>query len=471
MSSSEHGSALLIVFVFAAIVAISLYMELPVAAFEAQRQREQLLISRGKEYAHAVKLFVRKTGHYPAALKELEDTNRMRFLRHDFADPFTGKKDWRLLHAGPGGAIIDSKVKGGTLLPGMTPGQATNGNTGTTPTSTSSFGSSSSFGGSNSSSGSGGSNSSGGFGSSSSFGGNSSNSGFGNDSFAKPPSAIDSVSNTDQTRPEVVVQQPKQRAPAVAANGQTGAGSPTDASADAALALPPPIPGVDAQPGSGAKGQQTAAQTGAPNTGTPNAGTGGPGNPQVPVDANGAPDAKASMLAAQTGARPNNSRFGSSQSQLGVVQSGGIAGVASKAGGHSIKTVNEQDDYSLWEFYYDPRKDTAPGGVQMGAYAQQQNGAQPQGAFGGQQNGSGGAQQNGLGGAQQNGAGQSSFGQGGGFGQGSFGQSGNGGQSSPSGQGSTPATGANQNTTPGNDPDPSAAPTAPSSYPQPSNPQ
>lgn len=37
--------------------------------------------------------------------------------------------------------------------------------------------------------------------------------------------------------------------------------------------------------------------------------------------------------------------------------SGGIAGVASKASGHSIKLVNDQDNYSLWEFYFDMRKE------------------------------------------------------------------------------------------------------------------
>jgi hypothetical protein len=107
---SETGSALLIVFLFAAVVAIMLYMELPVAAFEAERDREQLVIDRGNEYAHAVKLFVRKFGMYPASLDQLENTNRMRFLRHRFKDPLTGKDDWRLLHAGPNGQLLDSKV-------------------------------------------------------------------------------------------------------------------------------------------------------------------------------------------------------------------------------------------------------------------------------------------------------------------------------------------------------------------------
>jgi hypothetical protein len=49
---------------------------------------------------------------------------------------------------------------------------------------------------------------------------------------------------------------------------------------------------------------------------------------------------------------------------------GGLAGVASKAEGHTIKVINDQVDYSLWEFYYDPSKDVKqglPGGAGMGA--------------------------------------------------------------------------------------------------------
>lgn len=52
--------------------------------------------------------------------------------------------------------------------------------------------------------------------------------------------------------------------------------------------------------------------------------------------------------------------------------SGGLAGVASKARGESIKVVNDQVDYSLWEFYYDPTKDmkqALPGGTGLGGPA------------------------------------------------------------------------------------------------------
>ena len=221
----QKGSALLIVFVFAAIVAISLYMELPVAAFEAQRQKEELLMTRGNEYAHAVKLFVRKTGRYPASLKQLEDTNRMRFLRHDYADPLTGKKDWRLLHAGPGGVIIDSKVSNGILLPGMQPGGGTNG--GGTPTSTAAFPNGNS-GGSQSGFGSGSFASSG-----SSFGANN-----GSNQPAQS-TGFSSASDQSASQPEVTVQQPRQRAPAVSANGSGQVVNPEAALEANAMALPP----------------------------------------------------------------------------------------------------------------------------------------------------------------------------------------------------------------------------------------
>jgi hypothetical protein len=52
------------------------------------------------------------------------------------------------------------------------------------------------------------------------------------------------------------------------------------------------------------------------------------------------------------------------------INSGGLAGVASKAQGHTIKVVNDQVDYALWEFYYDPSKDVKhvlPGAAGTGA--------------------------------------------------------------------------------------------------------
>jgi len=67
-------------------------------------------------------------------------------------------------------------------------------------------------------------------------------------------------------------------------------------------------------------------------------------------------------------AQQQQSAFGSNatgnSSGMGITSSGGIAGVASKAKGKTIKTVNDQTELSLWEFYYDMRKEAnalAPG--------------------------------------------------------------------------------------------------------------
>ena len=106
----ERGFALLLVFVMAAAIAITLYNELPRVAFEAQRNKEELLIERGEQYSRAIQLYVRKIKRYPATIEELEGTNQVRFLRKRYNDPMTGKSEWRLVHVGPGGVFLDSLV-------------------------------------------------------------------------------------------------------------------------------------------------------------------------------------------------------------------------------------------------------------------------------------------------------------------------------------------------------------------------
>src|SRR5579863_3486548 len=104
----ESGFALLLVFAMAAAVAIMLYMEVPRVAFEAQRNKEQLLIERGEQYKRAIQLYFRKFKQYPPSIDRLENTNNIRFLRRRYPDPLTGKDEWRLIHVGPGGVFTDS---------------------------------------------------------------------------------------------------------------------------------------------------------------------------------------------------------------------------------------------------------------------------------------------------------------------------------------------------------------------------
>ena len=107
----ESGFALLLVFAMAAAVAITLYMELPRVAFEAQRQREEMLIERGEQYQRAIQLYVRKLQRYPQKLDDLDGGGGgPRFLRRRFRDPMTGAEEWRLIHVGAGGVLVDSVV-------------------------------------------------------------------------------------------------------------------------------------------------------------------------------------------------------------------------------------------------------------------------------------------------------------------------------------------------------------------------
>ena len=108
---------MLLVFVLAAAIAITLYIEVPRIAFESQRAREQMTIDRALQYQRAIQLFYRKYHLYPQTLDDLETTRNIRFLRHRYKDPLTGN-DFRLLHVGPSGQLTDSLVQPPAPLPG-----------------------------------------------------------------------------------------------------------------------------------------------------------------------------------------------------------------------------------------------------------------------------------------------------------------------------------------------------------------
>lgn len=336
----EQGSALLIVFVFAAVIAIMLYRELPVAAFEARRQKEELLVDRGNEYVRAVQLFYRRNrGAFPPTIEALENTNNVRFLRERYKDPFTGEDNWRLLHAGPGGVLLDSKVNSPQQLPGMpATGQPAGGQLGSPMgSSQSAFGKSS---------GSGFGQSSGGFGSTSTFGSNSS----------------------DDSGAVTVPDLPPPRPPAVQANGN-GNAKPSETDINSQLAaLAAGDAGLTSNGATGPMKMSTAV-------------TAAQGNPsgndnvmQMMSPLLNSPTAAPNPqgTAATVGA-PMGGRMGQ------IAGGAGIAGVASKAKGNSIKLVHDQDDYSKWEFYYDPTQDTSlrpalPGGTAPNGTGQVQTG-------------------------------------------------------------------------------------------------
>ena len=113
--SAEQGYVLVVLLMFAAVLLIGTSAIMRKAAFEGQRDRENELIFRGLQYQRAIQLYVRKVGAYPPSLDALEKTNGIRFLRKRYKDPMTKEGDWRLIHIGPNGQLIDSQVTvGGT---------------------------------------------------------------------------------------------------------------------------------------------------------------------------------------------------------------------------------------------------------------------------------------------------------------------------------------------------------------------
>jgi hypothetical protein len=401
-SRDERGSALLIVFVFAAIVAIMLYKAIPDAVFEGQRQKEQILMDRGNEYKTAIKRFLKRNQRYPTALDQLDNFNSQRYIRRRYKDPMTGQDEWRLIHVmTPGFVLTDSKVT--PLKPnganGMNGTNGTNGANGANGTN----GVQSGAGGFAQTNSSGFGNNS--FGSSSFGSSNTSNSTFGSSQPHDPD-----VDPNAPPAPTAAQLYGAQRRPAAAPSenmpGDQNA-NPDQLQADGALPLPAPAPvqsaGGVAQPGAPAQG----ANPNAPNNAGAGAGNADPNNPA------------ASALKAVNGAMrqqgPTPTAFAKSSAFGGTISGGGIAGVASKAKGSSIKVMDGQTDYSKWEFVYNPQKDAAAG-LQGAANRMNTNANSPQNSgnssagFSNQKSGFGSNSSSGFGSNSSSGFGSSSSG-------------------------------------------------------------
>jgi type II secretory pathway pseudopilin PulG len=101
----EEGYLLLTVLVLVFLILLALSVAAPRVAKEIQRDKELEAMQRGLQYKRAIKLYYKKFGAYPTDIKQLENTNEVRYLRKRYIDPLTGKDDWRIIHQG------EAKVK------------------------------------------------------------------------------------------------------------------------------------------------------------------------------------------------------------------------------------------------------------------------------------------------------------------------------------------------------------------------
>jgi hypothetical protein len=363
----ESGYALLLVFAMAATVAIMLYSQLPRVAFEAQRDKEQLLIDRGEQYTRAVQLFVRKYNRFPTDIQALENTQNIRFLRKQYVDPLTGKNEWRLIHVGPGGVFTDSlthqakkkdqnapqtfitelqQIGGNTVNPNEGVNLATRRRPSDQPGAP------------------------------------------GDPNSAGPDGGSQPAQGSQPGAPPIsgpVMVLPDGRIVAASTSGQpptTQQGTPNQPGNQ-----PAPPGGIGLQSGFGQPGQQGQPNLPPGFQSQPNVPSGGAANlinqilttprPQ-PGQGGDLTNTGFAGLGAQ-GAGTSNTGTPLGQGLGGSTIGGGIAGVASKIEREGIKKYNDRTAYNEWEFVYDMTKDPARTGGQQQPQQQQQPGGAPGG--------------------------------------------------------------------------------------------
>lgn len=137
--AGARGYAMAALLVLLGVMAVALTVAMPTWRQMVQREKEEELVFRGKQYVRAIGLFQRK---YAASFPPDVDTLvSQRFLRKKYKDPMTEDGEFQLLHqmaalapgqqggrGGPGGQSSQGQSRGGAFTP---PASATGGRFGT----------------------------------------------------------------------------------------------------------------------------------------------------------------------------------------------------------------------------------------------------------------------------------------------------------------------------------------------------
>ncbi|SNT24630.1 hypothetical protein SAMN05421770_10660 [Granulicella rosea] len=99
-AQDDEGFLLVGLIVAIFLILLTLSIAAPRLAQDLKRERELETAHRANQYVRAIQLYYRKFGHYPGSIDQLKNSNNQKFLRQEYADPFTGKADWRLIHVG-----------------------------------------------------------------------------------------------------------------------------------------------------------------------------------------------------------------------------------------------------------------------------------------------------------------------------------------------------------------------------------
>jgi len=110
--SAQAGYAYLMVMGMIVIMAILSQVVLQNMYTEGRRAREDEMIWRGNQYVRAIRLYFRKTGHYPQSIDDLKSgVADLHFLRYAaYKDPLNKDEDgaWRFIYVNQAGALLCS---------------------------------------------------------------------------------------------------------------------------------------------------------------------------------------------------------------------------------------------------------------------------------------------------------------------------------------------------------------------------
>src|SRR5437899_10037910 len=137
-AKSQSGFALLMVLFLTTLVLLGAMAAAPYVRTESQREKEQEMIWRGKQYVRGVKLYYRKMGRFSTSVDDSTKpkVGSLRFMRQAYKDPMN-KEDgsWRFIYVGAAGQLVGSlKPRQNLQLPQAggigTPANALNGPSG-----------------------------------------------------------------------------------------------------------------------------------------------------------------------------------------------------------------------------------------------------------------------------------------------------------------------------------------------------
>jgi hypothetical protein len=115
---SESGYAYLMALFMVVVVLVGSQVAMQNLVTEGRRQREEEVVWRGQQFVRALRLYYRKTGHYPQNIEELKKgMPQLNFLRYAaYRDPMKADDEggWRFIYVNSAGQIIGS-VKYATL--------------------------------------------------------------------------------------------------------------------------------------------------------------------------------------------------------------------------------------------------------------------------------------------------------------------------------------------------------------------